>query len=1115
MQKTSTENNTWLEKSLSSSFKFNLETLIFTIIILFAIFSRLYQLGERVMSHDEINHVYFAWNSFQGSDYIHHPLSHGPFQFHLLIFFYYLFGDTDFSARLHAAVFSIGTIVFLWNCRKYLGRTGTLITAGLFVISPFMLFYGRYARNEALVAFFVLITAWAMLRYLDTGKNRFLYILAGASAFHFTTKETSFIFTAQLLLFLGILFIYRISYRTWKIRKLRTIFLILLILTFIIIGTVVLIHFADAPIPSELDTTEEESSSISMPLIIGAGAAGLVFVVAFVILIVGFGWKNLRQERAFGILFLLFTLIFPHLSAFPMFWAKWPIFEYNTQESVIRILAVLVPMFLVSIIAGILWKPREWLISAGVFYGIFIFFYSSVFTNMDGIYTGIVGSLGYWLEQQAVERGSQPWYYYILVLIPMYEYIAALCTLLVAGYGIIWLFRKPSKALKASEILIETQPDGELPDKAGQIHLVSFGLFWTVTGVLAYMVAGEKMPWLTVHIVVPMLLLSGWWLGKLIDSIDWRSFIGNRKWLTVILLLILVPGFGEVIRISSSTIQPFQGTDLPQLQTTGNFVISASIVLICLGGIFYQLISWTFREFVKTVVLVIFAFLGMLTIRASIMASYINYNRGKEYLVYAHGAQGPKEIFTEVEEIAVRISGGRELMVAYDNHSAYPFWWYFRHYPNQLQYGETPTRDLRDYPVILVGDSNYGKLAPIVGDAYIETEFVRMVWPNQDYFNLDYYSDYLKNPETRGVMLNAFWQIWLNHDFEPYAAVTGQDMSDQNWNPSNKMRMYLRKDVVAQIWEFGVSFSEAEIPTDPYEKTLDILPSITIADVGLNQPRGIAVANDGTLYLADSANHRVLHFSQAGEKLHEWGAGGDFTSQTGMALGFFNQPWGLVTDEDGYVYVADTWNHRIQKFTSEGNFITSWGYFNNQLLDPYGMWGPRDIVIDQNAYLLVSDTGNKRITIFDGDGQFIGQIGEGGFLSGQLDEAVGLAISPSTGDLFVADTWNQRVQRFEHIGPGQYTSTLTWDIDAWYGQSLDNKPYIAVDQYDRVYVADPEGAQVLVFSSNGEFLGKIGDTIAGFDGFGLVSGLTVDEQGGLWVSDGGKNRLQYFIMPEP
>jgi hypothetical protein len=55
----------------------------------------------------------------------------------------------------------------------------------------------------------------------------------------------------------------------------------------------------------------------------------------------------------------------------------------------------------------------------------------------------------------------------------------------------------------------------------------------------------------------------------------------------------------------------------------------------------------------------------------------------------------------------------------------------------------------------------------------------------------------------------------------------------------------------------------------------------------------------------------------------------------------------------------------------------------------------------------------------------------------------------------------------------------------------------------------------LVFSSNGEFLGKIGDTIAGFDGFGLVSGLTVDDQGGLWVSDGGKNRLQYFIMPEP
>jgi len=1117
MGQQSTENHTWLDKPLSSTLKFSYETLIFAIIILFAILSRLYQLGERVMSHDEINHVYFAWQFFQGSAYSHHPLSHGPLQFHLLVFFYNLFGDTDFSARLHAAVFSIGAVAFLWKYRKYLGRTGALISAGLFVISPFMLYYGRYARNEALVAFFVLVTAWAALRYLDTGKSRYLYILAGASAFHFTTKETSFIFTAQLLLFLGILFIYRVSQKPWKNPNFRRVFLILLIVTFILIGVLIGFSRVDSSgvIPG-VELPEGDASSLSTPMLISAGLAALVFIAAFVALIYGYGWENLREDRSFGIIFLLFTLIFPQLSAFPMFWAKWPIFEYSTKESIYRIASILGPMLLISVAAGILWKRKEWLISAGVFYGIFIFFYSSVFTNIAGIYTGIVGSLGYWLEQQGVERGSQPWYYYILVEIPMYEYLAALGTLFVAGYGIKWMFRKPSQDHRVSDFLIETELGEELPEKAGEIHMVSFGLFWTATSILAYMVAGEKMPWLTVHIAEPMLLISGWWLGKLIDSIDWHAFIEKRKWLSLVLFLILIPSSAGLIRVSLGAIQPFQGTDLPQLQATSDFVISAGITFLCLWGIISQFKLWKFNEWLNTGVLVFFIVLGVLTIRISILASYINYNSGKEYLVYAHGAQGPKEVLKQVEEIAERISGGMDLKVAYDNHSAYPFWWYFRNYPNQLAYGEAPTRELRDYPVILVGDSNYAKLAPIVGDAYIETEYVRMVWPNQDYFNLDFYRDYLRDPVTRGPMLNALFNIWLNHDYGPYAAVTGEDMSEQNWNPSNKMRMYIRKDVAAQIWGFGVPLSEAQVLVDPYkDKSVEVLPSLTIANLGLLQPRGIALSNDGTLYIADSGNHRVLHITAEGDLLQEWGAGGDFSSETGMDVGYFNQPWGVAVDEDGFVYVADTWNHRIQKFTAEGRFVTSWGFFSNELTDPYGMWGPRDIVLDQDGYLLVSDTGNKRISIFDTDGQFIGQIGEAGFLSGQFDEPVGLAISPITGDLYVADTWNQRMQRLAHVGSGQYTPLLTWDIDGWYGQSLDNKPYIAVDKYDRVYVADPEGARVLVFSANGDILGYLGDPAPGFDGFGLVSGLAVDDQGGLWVSDGRKNRIQYFIMPEP
>ncbi|MEJ2551702.1 MAG: hypothetical protein P8Z34_13555 [Anaerolineales bacterium] len=58
--------------------------LILILLILAAVFSRVYNLGERVMSHDETTHVYFSWLLEEGNGYKHDPLSHGPLQFHLI-----------------------------------------------------------------------------------------------------------------------------------------------------------------------------------------------------------------------------------------------------------------------------------------------------------------------------------------------------------------------------------------------------------------------------------------------------------------------------------------------------------------------------------------------------------------------------------------------------------------------------------------------------------------------------------------------------------------------------------------------------------------------------------------------------------------------------------------------------------------------------------------------------------------------------------------------------------------------------------------------------------------------------------------------------------------------
>src|SRR5512133_411542 len=146
----------WLDKPVVSfQPKIKIEHLIIAIILILAVVSRFYGLGVRSFDHDEVNHVIPSFDLYQGRGYVHSPVTHGPFQFHLIAGSYFLFGDSNFTSRLPHALFSIATIAFVMIAfKRYLGRTGALLAGVFFLIDPFMLFYGRYARNEAFVALF-------------------------------------------------------------------------------------------------------------------------------------------------------------------------------------------------------------------------------------------------------------------------------------------------------------------------------------------------------------------------------------------------------------------------------------------------------------------------------------------------------------------------------------------------------------------------------------------------------------------------------------------------------------------------------------------------------------------------------------------------------------------------------------------------------------------------------------------------------------------------------------------------------------------------------------------------------------------------------------------------
>jgi len=1118
------------------------EILIFFGIIFLAVISRFYDLGAHVMSHDESLHTYFSWLLYKGQGYQHTPMMHGPLQFHLLALSYFLFGVSDFTSRIPAAIFSIATILMLWFWRRYLGKAGTLFAAFLMLISPFMLFYGRYVRNEVYCGLFGILLLYSILRYLESGKKRYLYLLTTALVLNFTAKETAYIYTAQALLFLAIYLVAQITRKPWKNQNFFRGFVISLALGILSVGLALgfgiytQLHGELNPIETSqpanplatqtpLTTIHSSFSIPEIALILGI----LAFITAVVFTICGYTLEKIRSERSFDLLMLTGTLVLPLLTVFPI-----TLLEKLTKLSIPTTAAELaalsttgifwlggfvIVMFIIAIGLGLWWNAEIWWKFGLLFYGVFTVLYTTLFTNSSGFFTGLLGSLGYWLVQQGVERGSQPWYFYILVQIPIYEFLPASGSML-AVY--LWL-RKRNQISQKSDI--DTSNNLQLEPGNDHVEIKSPLTFyllswWIISSLLAYTYAGEKMPWLTYHISWPMILLSGWALGSLIEHVDWNGLHFRKIALAFATLTIFLTSLSSSLLSLLGFSPPFQGKDLAQLQATGNFLLPSLVAVASFIGLTYILHDWSFGHIIRTTVLTIIGLLAILTVRTAIRASYINYNNATEYLVYAHSATSVKEVIAQAEEISRRTAGGLNAIIAYDASApdtgvSWPFVWYLRDYTN-LRSFDAPTRSLRDASIIIVDQKNFGKIEPVVGQNYYRLDYIRMWWPNQDYFGLtkDRLLNALKDPRIRSGIFN----IWLNRDYRLYAEATGsQSMTLTTWEPADQMCMYIRKDIADHIWNYGVRPTvEANIP-DIYEgKTIDLAADLIIGEPGTGNgqydaPRGIAFAPDGSYYVADSRNHRIQHFNADGGFLDAWGLFAD-NNLAPAPIGTFNEPWGVAVGPDGSVYVTDTWNHRVQKFTATGKSLTMWGHYG-LAEQPESMWGPRGIAVDTRGKVFVADTGNKRVVIFNSEGKYISQFGAAGLEPGEFDEPVGIAVSKD-GTIYITDTWNQRMQSFLPSTDGlTYVPYKQWDINAWFGQSLDNKPFVAVDSHDHVFVTDPEGYRVIEFSYQGDVIQTWGDYGTGPVNFALISGIAIDKDDHIWITDSGNNRVMRFSLP--
>ncbi len=1161
-------NKSWLERPIHSSLPaITYEILLFAIIIVLAIFTRFYSLGSRVMSHDESLHTYFSWLLSRGQGYQHSPMMHGPFQFHIVALSYLLFGVSDFTSRVPTALFSIAIVWMMWYWRRYLGKVGALLAGFLLVISPYMLYYGRYVRNESFAAFSGVLMLYVMLRHLETGHQKYLYLFAGSILLHFVSKETAFIYTAQALLFLVIYFIARVTRDPWANNEnLYRAFIILLGIAVLLAGAsagMVLytneqltLSGTETAAPanpsnllSPLTAPAAAPISIATALALGAALAGLV---ALVLLIRGYRWDRIRSERSFDLFMIAGMLVLPLLSPFLIKWAEpWlnvtipstaPEVQAlsKDQHALLAIGGALVLLFAISGVVGFIWDKDRWWKVALVFWVPFTILYTTVFTNSDGFFTGTIGSLGYWLAQQGVQRGSQPWYYYLLVQIPMYEFLPAVGFLLALAVR----FRH-----KINQVASQTS---DVPPPEERNYPATFGLltWWSVSSILAYSLAGERMPWLTVHMTWPLILLTGWALAAIVKKLDWAAMTEKRMWLVFVFGLIFITSLGGTLLAASGPNPPFQGKDLGQLQATSTFLLPLIITTVSAIGLVKLAGNFSTGQIARYSILTLFGMLAFLTVRASFRASYSTYDQATEFMVYAHAARGVKDVIEQAREISERTTGGMSVPIAYDASApdtgvSWPFVWYLRDFTNQRSFDQ-PTRSLRDSVVVIVDQKNFDRIEAALGTGYYRMDYIRMWWPMQDYFGLvserdpaiefppgypckgilsifkliktkDYsrICDAFTNPQIRAGII----QIWLDRDYTLYAQATGRsDLTLTTWVPSDQMRLYVRKDIAAQIWNYGVAPEKTEEVKDPTEGKAIVLPADLIisddtiaAPLMLNAPRSLAIVKDGTIYVADSRNHRVVHLESDGRILQTWGSFADGVSIPADP-GKFNEPWGIAVGQDGSVYVTDTWNHRVQKFTASGEFLKSWGVFG-QGETPDAFYGPRGLAVGSDGRVFVADTGNKRVVVFDSNGNYITQFGSAGLEPGMFDEPVGVAVG-NDGRVYVTDTWNQRVQTFLPTEDGlTYLPEHQWDVYGWFGQSLDNKPFIAVDSQGDVFITDPEGFRVMEFTNQGELVRVWGDFDNTSTGFGLASGIAVDATGKVWVTDGLYNRLLRFTLP--
>lgn len=312
-------------------------------------------------------------------------------------------------------------------------------------------------------------------------------------------------------------------------------------------------------------------------------------------------------------------------------------------------------------------------------------------------------------------------------------------------------------------------------------------------------------------------------------------------------------------------------------------------------------------------------------------------------------------------------------------------------------------------------------------------------------------------------------------------------------------------------------------------------------DALLREPAAVVLDREGNLYISDTFHHRIRKVAPNGTVSTVAGTGNPGWGGDGgpAVYGSLSYPSALAIDPAGNLYVSEPFAQRIRKISADGKLTTLAGTGRFGFEGDGGpalkarFNGPDGIAADREGNVYVSDSYNHRIRRIDPDGRITtiagtgdrGYGGDGGPATAATLNYPGALAVDNAGNLFVADTLNQRVRRIDRSGIIQ---TVVGNGSFGYPRNGEFAleaaiPYVkglAFDGAGNLYLSFPSDGRIRMVNGSGQLWTLAGDGSLGFNGDGklplatqlaLPGGIAVDRMGSLYVADQLNDRVRRIV----